>query len=167
MKVVRRITLSLVVTVVPGRVFIVQRMVGRTPEKGVIGLGAILTDKALELLKIGRIPIVLGNHIFGNASARHIREKPLEHVSGINTAKGIEENGAVIGTSRLEFLKVLLVTEGNLGLLAREVAKNVPELSDEAEHRICESLSEFFLIKFLRNRNRDKQGDLFCKVRTT
>ena len=52
MKVVRRITLSLVVTVVPGRVFIVQRMVGRTPEKGVIGLGAILTDKDLELPKI-------------------------------------------------------------------------------------------------------------------
>ena len=91
----------------------------------------------------------------------------MKHVGGIHATKGIEQSSAVIRTSSFELLEVFLIAERDLGLLAREVAKNVLKLSDEAKHRIRESLSKFFLIKLLGNGNREKQGDFFRKVRTT
>ena len=59
-------------------------------------------DQSLESIKIIRVTIIFFDHVDRDCLALSIGQKPLQHVSRVNTADGLKKLDAVIGTCGLQ-----------------------------------------------------------------
>ena len=109
--------------------------------------------------------IVLGDHVLRDAAARHVREQPLKHESRVNAAEGVEKSDAVVRARGLELLKVFLIAKRYLGLLAREIAKDVFKFGSKADHGVCQGAGELLLIGVIGDGHGDKRCDFLRERR--
>lgn len=139
-------------------------MVGGTTEELLeLVLVEVISEELLERLEVTVVLLVLLDHVRGDALARSVGEQTLEHVCGVDAAERLEQSGAVVWASLLQGIKVFLGAEGDLGLLAGEVAEDIPELSRKADHGAREGLRRLLGIELVWGWNRHERLNLLGK----